>query len=81
MNEVIKRIRSSIISGGGSELKAVANDEGLKVLFAEKQRLLSEMSKVKKEAAEKAAEPYLELIKEIDEQYAMLLQLIANNSW
>lgn len=81
MSDLVNRIRSAIITGGGSELKAVANDGGLKSLLAEKQRLLSEMNKAKKDAIDAAAEPFLIEIKEIDEQYAMLLQLIANNTW
>lgn len=79
MSELVTRIRRNIVAVGGSELKAVATDEGLKSLWEDKQKLLAEMNKAKKEAAEEAAKPYLELINDIDEQYAVLLQFIGDN--
>jgi hypothetical protein len=75
MNSIINGIRAGIAKAGGSELKALATDDGLKELWNDKQTLIAEMNKAKKEAAEKAAEPFIELIKEIDQQYAMLLAL------
>jgi hypothetical protein len=77
MNEsdIITRVRSNISKLGGSELKAVANDESLRELFAQKQALIVEMHAAKRAAADEAAKPYLEAISDIDKMYAVLLQL------
>ena len=64
---------------GGSEVKAIYTNETLKTLWNDKQALLAEMNQAKKAAAESAAKPYLELIEEIDTQYAFLLQMIGDN--
>jgi hypothetical protein len=79
MSDLVARIRKNIAKMGGSEAKAIATNSGLKSLWADKQALLSEMNRAKKEAAEAAARPYLELIAEIDEQYAVLLQMVGDN--
>lgn len=79
MSDLVARIRRNILIAGGSELKAMANDEGLKSLWDDKQQLLLEMNKAKKIAAEEAAKPYLELIHDLDEQYGFLLQMIGEN--
>lgn len=78
-DDIVKRIRRNIAIAGGSELKAIATNEGLKGLRDDKQLLLIEMNKAKKTAAEEAAAPYLELIHDLDEQYAFLLQMIGEN--
>lgn len=79
MSDLVSRIRKNIAKMGGSEAKAIATNSGLKSLWADKQALLSEMNSAKKAAAEEAAKPYLELIAEIDEQYAVLLQMVGDN--
>ena len=79
MSDLVSRIRKNIAEVGGNELKARATNDGLKQLWDDKQLLLAEMNKAKRAAAEDAAKPYLELIKEIDEQYAVLLQFVGDN--
>lgn len=70
----LSKIRNKIAKNGGSEISEFQTDNDLKELWQSKQELLTAMNKAKKEAAEKAAEPYLNLIRDIDEQYAVLLQ-------
>ena len=79
MSDAIKQTRLLISSLGGSELKAVADNKNLQKLFAQKQQLIAEMNSAKREAADRAAEPYLESITKIDETYAMLLTFLGNN--
>ena len=78
-NDIIRRVRSNVAKLSGSELKAVANDESLRELFLQKQSLTAEMHAAKKAAADKAAEPYLEAISEVDKMYAMLLSFRGDN--
>lgn len=75
MSDLIRAARLHIASIGGSELNAVANNEGLAELFKKKQELTAEMNIAKRKAMEAAALPYLETIKEIDETYTLLLTL------
>ena len=79
MTDLVNRIRANIAALGGSEIRAIANNDSLKVMWNDKQALLAEMNQAKKAAAEAAAKPYLELISEIDQQYAFLLQMIGDN--
>jgi hypothetical protein len=68
-----------ISSLGGSELKAVADSKVLQKLFDQKQKLIAEMNQAKREAADAAAKPYLEAIKEVDETYAFMLTFLGDN--
>lgn len=79
MCDVIKSARLSVSNLGGSELKAVAANEGLQELFKQKQALMAEMNVAKRAAADAAAEPYLEAIAEVDNMYAMLLAMLGDN--
>lgn len=71
----LEEVRKSIVSGGANEVNARDQQESLRDLFREKQELILEMNQAKKLAAEEAAKPYLETIKEIDEQYLLILSL------
>ena len=44
MSDLIKQTRLTISNIGGSELKAVANNENLQKLFKQKQELIAEMN-------------------------------------
>lgn len=79
MSELVERIRRNIAKMGGSEAKALATNESLKSLWEDKQRLIAEMNTAKKLAAQAAAVPYLELLSDLDEQYAFLLQFVGDN--
>lgn len=79
MTDVIKQTRLMISKLGGSELKAVAESETLQQLFDQKQKLVAEMNRAKREAADAAAKPYLEAIKTVDETYAIMLTFLGNN--
>jgi len=80
MNELIKNVRLRIATLGGSEIKAVADNDGLKELFEKRQSLIEEMNAAKRKAADEAAKPYLETIAEVDQMYSMLLTLIGDNN-
>ena len=79
MSDLIKSVRLSISNIGGSELKAVANNEGMQEMFKQKQALIAEMNTAKRQAADAAAAPYLEAIAELDQMYAMMLTMIGDN--
>lgn len=79
MSDIMRRARANVSKVGGSELKAMATDEGLRELFAQKQALIAEMNAARRRAAEEAAAPYLEAISEIDQMYAMLLLMVGDN--
>lgn len=79
MSDIVSKIRANIAEMRGSEVKAIATNDSLRTLWNDKQTLLAEMNKAKKLAAEEAARPYLELIQEVDVQYAFLLQMIGDN--
>ena len=79
MSDVIKSARLSVSNLGGSELKAVATNEGLQELFKQKQALMAEMNVAKRQAADAAAQPYLDAIAEVDQMYAMLLAMLGDN--
>jgi tRNA uridine 5-carbamoylmethylation protein Kti12 len=79
MSDTIKNTRTMIAELGGSELKAVAGNASLQKLFKQKQELISEMNKAKREASDSAARPYLEAIDDIDNTYSFLLTFIGNN--
>jgi tRNA uridine 5-carbamoylmethylation protein Kti12 len=79
MSDAIKKARLSVSALGISEISAVANDETLQELFAQKQELIAEMNKQKRKAADEAAKPYMEAIEEIDKMYAFILILLGNN--
>lgn len=79
MDDTIKNTRLMISNIGGSELKAVADSKVLQKLFDQKQKLIFEMNQAKREAADAAAKPYLEAIKEVDETYAFMLTFLGDN--
>jgi hypothetical protein len=80
MSDLIKKARLRISEIGTSELQAIADDETLKEIFAQKQELISEMNQAKRKAADDAAKPYLDAIEELDKTYAFVLVLTSGNS-
>lgn len=79
MSDLIRSVRINIASIGGSELKAVSSNESLQELFKQKQALMSEMNAAKRKAADEAAQPYLDAIKELDQMYGMMLTMVGDN--
>jgi len=77
--DIVAKIRANIVEMKGSEVKAIATSDSLKSMWNHKQTLLAEMNAAKKLAAEEAAKPYLDLIAEVDLEYAFLLQMIGDN--
>lgn len=77
MSDLIKNARVYASNLGKSELNAVSKNEQLQELFAQKQALVAEMNQAKRAAADLAAEPYLEVIEEIDQTYSILLKMIS----
>lgn len=79
MSDLVRKIRSNIAAAKGSEVKAITDNSSLRALWEDKQALLAEMNSAKRLAADEAAKPYLELIEELDQQYAVLLQFVGDN--
>lgn len=79
MELITNKIRANIAKAKGSELLALANSPGLHDLWVRRQTILTEMNQAKRDAANKAAEPFLEQLIEVDQEYAMLLQMIGEN--
>lgn len=77
MKDLIKGVRISVSNAGNSELLGLKYNDSLKEFFRERQRILVEMNLAKKIAIEKAAEPFLKSLEEIDKQYAMILSMIS----
>lgn len=80
MDGFVKNVRLQVSSLGGSEVKAIADNEGLKELFEKRQELIEEMNAAKRKAADEAAKPYIEAIAEVDRMYSMLLTMVADNN-
>jgi hypothetical protein len=79
MSDLIRQVRLNLKNLGGSELKAMANNEGLKELFSQRQQLISEMNAAKKRAIAEAAAPYESALQELDQMYSMMLQFVGDN--
>lgn len=80
MSELIKNVRLHLATLGGSEVKAVADNDGLKELFSKRQSLIEEMNAAKRKAVDDAAKPYIEAIAEVDRMYSMLLTMVGDNN-
>jgi hypothetical protein len=80
MSELIKSVRLQLAKLGGSEVIAVADNDGLRELFEKRQSLIEEMNTAKRKAADEAAKPYIDAITEVDQMYSMLLTLIGDNN-
>ncbi len=76
MGDVLANVRKSLNKGGVSEIQLHHKHEDLRELWEERQGLLSEMNVAKRKAAEQAAQPYLEKLQEIEQNYATILSLI-----
>lgn len=77
MSNVLTRLRNDLASTGKSEFDAQTKQPELVRISDQIQELRAEMAKVKREAADKAAEPYLELLDKLEKRYAFLLKLTA----
>lgn len=74
-NSVLKEIRDTISSFGGSELEAKKNMPALEDMWGKMQDLRREMNEAKKKAAEEAAKPYLEAMAEVEKRYAFIIKM------
>lgn len=72
---ILAQIRRQLNAIGASEMEIVANSETMQAMFDRLQELREEMNEAKIEAARKAAEPYLQAIRRIEKDYAMILKL------
>lgn len=78
MNErkpVLAQVRRVLLEMGASEMQETRDDEMLQSLFDQIQDLRREMNEAKKEAAARAAQPYLNAIEQVEKRYAMYLRL------
>lgn len=72
--KLLREVRAKISSIGTSE-QEVASMASMQEMFDKIQDLREEMNEAKKAAAAKAAEPYIELIKQVESRYAFILKL------
>lgn len=75
MKNDIASIRQHLASSGSTELSIQDGMPGVDEIWKQIQDTRVEMNRAKKEAAEKAAKPFLEKISELEEQYSMILKL------
>lgn len=73
----IDQARRELVSSGGSEVDIRQNLPSVSDLWKEIQVLKAEINEAKKKAAEEAAEPFLERITELEDQYALALKLLS----
>jgi DNA primase len=74
--DALRRARAEISRHhGNSEFAAVAENESLQEMLVQIQELKDEMNEAKKAAMIEAAKPYLEAIKNLEENYALYLKL------
>ena len=74
---VLTDVRSKLAVVNVNELNIVDNQPALFDLWTRMQDLREEMNLAKKAASHLAAMPYLELIENLEKQYALLLRLSA----
>lgn len=79
MELITNKVRANIAKVKGSEIQALADSAGLREMWKKRQHILTEMNQAKRAAADKAAEPFLKQLIEVDQEYAMLLQMIGEN--
>lgn len=75
MTNNISSLRKKLAQNGSTELSIQEDMPGVDEIWQQIQNLRTEMNHAKKLAAEKAAQPYLKKIKELEEQYSMILKL------
>lgn len=71
----IKNAREHLTGLGQSEIALMEDLPGAEDMWKSIQELKLEMNAAKRKAAEKAAAPYLIKLKELEDQYALVLKL------
>ena len=71
----LKDAREHLSEVGQSEVALMEDLPGTEELWKEIQDVKQQMNDAKKKASEKAAIPYLEKLKELEDQYALALKL------
>ena len=74
MSSGLQKVREELASIK-SEASLIYENDIIKDLFNQLQDLKEEMNQAKKKASAEAAKPFLQTIKEIEENYAMWLRL------
>lgn len=77
MSVLLKKLRDELAEAGKSEFVAQNKQPELKRLIDQMQELRLEMAQAKKQAAEEAAKPYLEVLGKLEKRYAFMLKLAA----
>ena len=75
MADTLKHARCNIANSGGSELDALEDQPAAKEMWEQIQKLKLEKYNAVKKAAADAAAPFDTQIKDLEEQYALLLRL------
>ena len=74
---ILRDVRAKISTMGASEYDTVDRFTSMQEMFNKLQDLREEMNQAKKDAAAKAAAPYVELMQQIESRYAFILKLKA----
>lgn len=80
MSNIIEKSRAHVLSVNGSELKALATNEGFQELFLQRQQILKKINDAKIEAIANITAQFAPELEEIDKQYSLMLTMIGDNS-
>ena len=72
---ILAQLRKQLTQTAASEHEVLADAGGAKLLWDQIQDLRREMNVAKKEAADAAAAPYMEMIAKAERRYALLVKL------
>lgn len=75
MSDALKKVRSSIAEMGNTEEGILSEQPEARSLFNQIQDLKLKMGQAQIKAFEKASEPFLEQINDLEEEYAVFLKL------
>ena len=78
MKDLIHSARITYGQSGGCEILALGNNEGLRELFAQRQKIIAEMNAARITAVKEAEKPFLKSLEELDKQYAMILSMMGD---
>ncbi len=73
--KILREVRAAISKVGTSEHEIAGSLGSMQEMFDKIQDLRDEMNEAKKAAASAAAEPYLDLIKQVETRYAFILKM------
>lgn len=78
--EMLRRARINAASNNTNEARAINDNPGLQELFIRRQDILAKMNSARRLAVQEASKPFENQLKEIDQQYSMLIAMLGDNS-